>query len=114
MPNFYNMKVSEVVEKYGEQAMIDYLNAALEKAQHECVNELPELPPDTPCMVSDEGRNWLLRYYEKGSAVFCEGLKEQDDAISIVYKYVIPCNKFDFEHPDSNVHSLYNYGLIKP
>lgn len=56
----------------------------------------PDLPIDTPMMVSSEKSDWRLRYYAGYELAWGSGNKSTDkDRTNYKWRYIIPFNKFN-------------------
>lgn len=55
----------------------------------------PDLPIDTPVMVSDDKMDWRLRYYAGNHICWDFGKKSTDAKSAIPWKYIVPYNKFN-------------------
>lgn len=53
---------------------------------------------NTPVMVSDEGKCWILRYYLKDKQC---GVYKNNGGFN--WKYIVPVSKFDFDADDLSV-----------
>lgn len=68
----------------------------------------PDLPIETPCMVSG-GLGWRLRRYAGSKACYVDGETSRAEGTRI-WLYIVPVNKFNFNDIDSNFKSEWNYG----
>lgn len=68
-----------------------------------------DLPIDTPCMVSDDGKTWHLQFYAGLRSCFCDGKKSSNYDSQITYNIIIPFDKFD---PNDIEESL-KYNIVK-
>lgn len=72
--------------------------------------EKDDLPIDTPCMVDDINKYaWRLRYYAGNGVVWNNGYKKKDGVVTVKWKYIIPCDKFNFENPEESL----KYNIVK-
>lgn len=53
-----------------------------------------------PVMVSDNGKNWSLRYHHKGKLAYKDGGKCGD---SLYWSFIVPVKGFNFNDPESNI-----------
>lgn len=72
------------------------------------VEKEEDLPIDTPVMVSDE-IDWHLRYYAGKGTAFTNGDKSKKTNEFTIWKYIIPCDKFNFENPEESL----KYNIVK-
>lgn len=59
-----------------------------------------DLPIDTPCMISNDGKIWYLRFYAGLGSCFCDGKKSSNYDCQVTHSIIIPFDKFnpnDFE-----------------
>lgn len=73
------------------------------------VEEEKDLPIDTPCMVSDNGEDWGLRYYANNHRVFVNGNKSKVEDNTTMFDFTIPCSQFNFENPSESL----KYNIVK-
>lgn len=74
---------------------------------------LPKLPVDTPCMVYTPYDSWSLRFYAGNGICFQDGKRNDDNVGGVTWDYIIPVEKFNFNNPESNFKSEWNYGRCK-
>lgn len=73
------------------------------------VEEEEDLPIDTPCMCSFDGKSWDLHYYFMRKRVYRQGYKSSDARGNIPMDYIIPCSQFNFENPEESL----QYNIVK-
>lgn len=73
------------------------------------VEKEEDFPIDTPCMVSDNGEDWGLRYYANNHRVFVNGNKSKVEDNTTMFDFTIPCSQFNFENPSESL----KYNIVK-
>lgn len=61
----------------------------------------PDLPIDTLCIVTDgiyKENNCFFRYYALNSNCYDGGFKSENDVKNILWKHIVPVDKFDFKN----------------
>lgn len=99
--------IAEVVKKHNLGVSISEKDGNLIIAPLK-VDEEEDLPIDTPVMVSDE-IDWHLRYYAGKGTAFTNGDKSKKTNEFTIWKYIIPCDKFNFENPEESL----KYNIVK-
>lgn len=68
-----------------------------------------DLPIDTFCVVSENKRDWRLRYYAGSGGTYDYGHTSQDNRGINYWKYIIPVSKFNFTTKEFDEQD--NYGI---
>lgn len=70
------------------------------------------LAEDTPVMVSDNGKSWLLRYYTEGSYVYSDGHNSTNYTCRAKFKHIVPVSEFCFDPYSTQVASNVKKSII--
>lgn len=60
------------------------------------------LAKDTPVMVSDDNKEWNVRYYSDSNKTFNGRLKSDKSRATVSWVYIVPVSDFDFNDLESN------------
>ena len=71
--------------------------------------EEEDLPIDTPCMISNDGKIWGLQFYAGLGSCFCDGKKSSNYDCQVTYSIIIPFDKFN----PNNIKESLKYNIVK-
>lgn len=71
--------------------------------------EEEDLPVDTPCMISNDGKIWGLQFYAGLGSCFCDGKKSSNYDCQVTYSIIIPFDKFN----PNNIKESLKYNIVK-
>lgn len=70
------------------------------------------LAEDTPVMVSNDGRSWLLRYYAKDGCVYSDGRNSTNYNGRIEFRHIVPVSEFCFDPHSTQVASNVEKSIV--
>lgn len=70
------------------------------------------LAKDTPVMVSNDGRSWLLRYYAENGYVYSDGRNSTNYSGKIEFRHIVPVSEFCFDPYSTQVKSNVEKSIV--
>lgn len=99
--------ISEIVDKHSFNVEVRKEGSSIILTPIDKKEE--DLPIDTPCMCSSDGKTWGLYYYFMRKRVYAYHRKSTDAADDIGKEYIIPFDKFN----PNNIEESLKYNIVK-